>query len=111
MTIGNNSNSEFEEISAPRTKGNQFKAVTGKQTIYMLLLMSCFSVSRAMQPDLNLTIIAAAGPVKTQGEKTPASQAIKSTLAKQQTLIEYGNIILCACPHDAFLTLLVLSSS
>ena len=70
MTIGNNSNSEFEEISVPRIKGNQFKAVAGKKTIYTPLLMSCFSVGWAMQPDLNLTIIAATDPVKTKGEKS-----------------------------------------
>ena len=62
VTIGSNSNSEFKELSAPRLQVSQLKAVSGKKTPCELLSTSRYSGGWAMQPDLNSTIITAAGP-------------------------------------------------
>jgi hypothetical protein len=62
VTIGSNSNTEFNEVLAPRLKINRLKVAIGKKTKCTLLMTSCYSGGWAMQPDLNLTIIAATGP-------------------------------------------------
>ena len=65
VTIGSSSNTEFNEVTAPRLTMNALKAAVGKKTRCSLLMTSCYSGGWAMQPDLNLTIIAAAGPDET----------------------------------------------
>ncbi|KAI9773674.1 MAG: hypothetical protein M1840_006948 [Geoglossum simile] len=61
VTIGSNSNTELREVSAPRLTISLLKMAVGK-TQCALLITSCFSGGWAVNPDLNLTIIATAGP-------------------------------------------------
>lgn len=64
VTIGSNAVKTFHEHTAPRLRTNQLKLAVGKKAQCTLLMTSCYSGGWAMRPDLNLTIITAAGPEK-----------------------------------------------
>jgi hypothetical protein len=64
VTIGSNAVKTFHENTAPRLKINRLKLAVGKKARCTLLITSCYSGGWAMRPDLNMTIIAAAGPKK-----------------------------------------------
>ncbi|KAH0566222.1 hypothetical protein GP486_000369 [Trichoglossum hirsutum] len=61
ITIGSASNTEFREMTAPRLQISRLRVAVGKRVKCALLLTSCYSGGWAMNPDLNLTVIAAAG--------------------------------------------------
>ena len=61
MTIGSNAAKTFNEEEAPRSKIEWLKLAAGTEAPCTLLITSCHSGIWAMRPDLNLTIIAAAG--------------------------------------------------
>jgi hypothetical protein len=61
VTIGSNAVKTFHENTAPQLKINRLKLAVGKEARCTLLMTSCYSGGWAMRPDLNLTIIAAAG--------------------------------------------------
>ncbi|KAI9763102.1 MAG: hypothetical protein M1840_000914 [Geoglossum simile] len=61
VTIGSNSNTEFKEVSAPRLRVNRLKVAVGSKARCTLLMTSCYSGGWAMKPDLNFTVITAAG--------------------------------------------------
>jgi hypothetical protein len=71
VTIGSNSNTELREVSAPRLTISRLKIAVGK-TQCALLITSCYSGGWTVNPDLNLTIIATAGP-KVQSQSWNAS--------------------------------------
>jgi hypothetical protein len=73
VTIGSNSNTEFRELSAPRLTINRLKIAVGKAQC-TLLMTSCYSGGWAVNPDLNSTVIAAAGP-KAKSQSWNASLA------------------------------------
>ena len=62
VTIRSNAVKTFYENTAPQLKINWLKLVVSKKAQCTLLITSCYSSGQAMQPDLNLTIIAATGP-------------------------------------------------
>lgn len=64
VTIGSNSAKQFHERTAPRLRMDRLKLAVGQKVQCTLLMTSCYSGGWAMRPDLNLTIVAAAGPKK-----------------------------------------------
>ena len=62
VTIGSNAVKQFHEATAPRLKMDRLKLAVGQKAQCTLLMTSCHSGGWAMRPDLNLTVIAAAGP-------------------------------------------------
>ncbi|KAI9780355.1 MAG: hypothetical protein M1839_006778 [Geoglossum umbratile] len=80
VTIGSNSNTELREVSATRLTIIHLKIVVGK-TQCALLITSCFSGGWAVNPDLNLTIIATAGPeVQSQSGNASLTQGFSGSI-------------------------------
>jgi hypothetical protein len=90
VTIGSNSNTDFKELSAPKLKINRLKVAIGKAQC-TLLMTSCYSGGWAINPDLNLTVIATAG-------RTEASQSWNASLARG-----YSGSIVASAIRDAIL--------
>ncbi|KAI9759328.1 MAG: hypothetical protein M1840_003376 [Geoglossum simile] len=61
ITIRSISNTEFREMTAPRLQISRLRVAVGKRVKCTLLLIFCYSGGWAMNPDLNPTVIAAAG--------------------------------------------------
>ncbi|KAI9760570.1 MAG: hypothetical protein M1840_002385 [Geoglossum simile] len=61
VTIGSTFNTEFREMTAPQLQISRLRVAAGKKVKCTLLLTSCYSRGWVMNPDLNLTVIAAAG--------------------------------------------------
>jgi hypothetical protein len=59
MTMGSGSNTEFSEKSAPQLKRKDLEAAVGKETRCTILKTPRFDDGWTIQPDLNLTLIAA----------------------------------------------------
>ncbi|KAI9766499.1 MAG: hypothetical protein M1840_006456 [Geoglossum simile] len=90
VTIGSNSNIDFKELSAPKLTINRLKAAIGKAQC-TLLMTSCYSGGWAVNPDLNLTVIAAAG-------RTEESQSWNVSLARG-----YSGSVVASAICDAIL--------
>ena len=85
VTIGSSSNTEFKEMTAPQLRINRLKAAVGKKTKCTLLMTSCYSGGWTMRPDLNLTIITAAGhTVPSQSWNTSSSQGFSGSIVASQ---------------------------
>ena len=73
VTIGSSDVKKFSERTAPKLSIKHLKVAIGKRAQCTLLMTSCYSGGWAMRPDLNLTVIAAAGPTQESQSWTKSS--------------------------------------